>query len=486
MSKVVFGEWLPDQPALDNPGATIAKNVIPYVQTYGSLNSLESFSDALTSACVGSITVKDNDSNIYNHAGTATTIESLNAAKAWSDVSKSGGYTGVLNWSWTRFGDRLIACAGNVDPQYYDLGSSSTYLDLPGSPPKASTIATVRNFVVMGDINDGTNRPNRIVWSGYNNTELWTPSAATQSDTRDLEGDGGHIQTIVPGQRGVIFQENSIWTMDYSGPPTIFRLSEVEEGRGTPAPQSVCWAGQDIFFLGQDGFYRFTGNRALPIGAEKVDRWFFSENDEFSIKFVRGVVDRRNRMVIWSFRTDVTLAYNDRLLIYNWAADRWSYAEVNTEVISEYLTADVDLDGLTAVLPNGIDIDSINVDTGAFKGGRVSMTAFGTDHKMATFSGTALSAQVETAEFGNAQGNTILLKSVRPLVDGANSTVTVQVGTRMNLNENYSYTLAQSANDLGEMNFREQARFHRVRVNTTGNFDDAFGVDITAQERGRR
>jgi len=75
---------------------------------------------------------------------------------------------------------------------------------------------------------------------------------------------------------------------------------------------------------------------------------------------------------------------------------------------------------------------------------------------------------------------------VRPLVDGSNATVTVQVGTRMNQNENYSYTLAQSVNDLGEMNFREKARYHRVRVNTTGNFNDAFGVDITAQERGRR
>jgi hypothetical protein len=56
----------------------------------------------------------------------------------------------------------------------------------------------------------------------------------------------------------------------------------------------------------------------------------------------------------------------------------------------------------------------------------------------------------------------------------------------MNQNENYSYTLAHSVNDLGEMNFREKARYHRVRVNTSGNFNDAFGVDITAQERGRR
>ena len=55
MTKMVFGEWLPDQPDLDNPGATIAKNVLPYVQTYGSFKSLQSFSTALSGACTGSV-----------------------------------------------------------------------------------------------------------------------------------------------------------------------------------------------------------------------------------------------------------------------------------------------------------------------------------------------------------------------------------------------------------------------------------------------
>ena len=65
MTKMIFGEWLPDQPALDNPGATIAKNVLPYVRTYGSFKSLRSFSAALNAACVGSVTVKDSAGIIH-------------------------------------------------------------------------------------------------------------------------------------------------------------------------------------------------------------------------------------------------------------------------------------------------------------------------------------------------------------------------------------------------------------------------------------
>ena len=486
MTKMIFGEWLPDQPALDNPGATIAKNVLPYVRTYGSFKSLQSFSTALNAACVGSVTIKDSAGTIHNHAGTGTQIEALSATKTWANISKSGNYVGASSWRWGRFGDRMIAVAPGIAPQYFDLTTSSTYLDLPGSPPKAESIATIRNFLVLGNINDGSPRPNRLNWSGYNNTELWTASIATQSDTRDLEGDGGDIQAIVPGQYGVVFQENSIWTMTYAGPPTIFRLNEVEEGRGTPAPDSVCWSGSTIYYLGQDGFYAFTGQGSRPIGAEKIYRWFFNTADENSVRFVRGVVDRRNRMVIWSFRSSSTLDYNDYLLIYNWAADKWSYCQVDTEVISEYLTTDFNLDQLDTPLPNGIDTDSIPVDSEAFRGGRVSMAAFGTDHKMGTFNGSSLNAELETKEIADPSGNTLVLTGVRPLVDGASATVTVQSGTRTNQNENYQYGLSQAQNTLGKMSFRNKARYHRIRVNTTGEFNDAFGVDIDVSLGGKR
>lgn len=486
--KLVFGEWLPDQPALDNPGATVAMNVLPYTQTYGSLPSLSSFSTALNAACVGSITVQASNGIIHNHAGSGTQLMALNSGKTFNNVSKSGDYTNVEAWEWTRYGDRIITVSGHnrEDPQFFDLNTGNLYADLAGTPPKAATIATVRNFIVLGGTNDGTTRPNRVVWSGYNNTELWDPSAATQSDFRDLTGDGGDIQRIVPGQYGVIFQKNSIWTMEYVGPPTIWRFNEVEEGRGTPAPHSVCWTGQDVFYLGQDGFYRWRGGASTPIGAEKVDRWFYNEADEFSVNTLRGVVDRTNRIVMWAFKSSIDLTYNDRLLIYNWAVDRWSYAEIDTEVISEYLTADVNLDGLSDILTDGIDIDSIPVDSVAYRGGRVSMIAFDTDHKASTFSGAALGAVLETKEFGRDDRRRTVLKTVRPLVDGASTTVTVQSGTRNQQNANYSYSLAKSENALGEYNFRSNARYHRLRVNTSGNFNDAFGVDIDLEASSMR
>ena len=114
------------------------------------------------------------------------------------------------------------------------------------------------------------------------------------------------------------------------------------------------------------------------------------------------------------------------------------------------------------------------------------MAAFDTSHKMGTFNGSSLNAELETKEIADPSGNTLVLTGVRPLVDGASATVTVQSGTRTKQNENYQYGLSQAQNTLGKMSFRNKARYHRIRVNTTGEFNDAFGVDIDVSLGGKR
>ena len=37
---IPLGEWLPDQPALNNPGATVAKNVTPAARGYRAVKDL--------------------------------------------------------------------------------------------------------------------------------------------------------------------------------------------------------------------------------------------------------------------------------------------------------------------------------------------------------------------------------------------------------------------------------------------------------------
>lgn len=485
---VEFGEWLPDLPAKDNPGAIIARNVLPQIKSYRSLKDISTFTDALTNACLGFVWGHDISNAVYNFAGDVTKLYRLDGGNAWTDVSGVSGPYSATNWEFAEFGGhRMIAAADNNPLQKYDMGSDSAFADLAGSPPQAARIATVRDFVMLGDI--AGLGPNYLQWCGFNNSELWTPSLATQADFQELKGRAGAVQRIVPGEYAVIFTEQSIFRADYAGPPVVFQIDEVERKRGTPAPGSVVWAGERVWYYGHDHFYFFNGQFSEPISNNRVSKWFAANAAVDGLDHLRGALDRRNSLVMWAFRTSNSLAYNNRLIIYNWAADKWSYAEVDTEIIEEYVSPGFSLDALDTPLPAGIDTDSILIDSDQYAGGALNVIAFDSTHLGGTFDGLPLTATIDTRELASADGKRLVVNRLRPLIEGTGGamTITAQAGTRNNLGDNVIFDTAKGTNGLnGEITIRKNARYHRYRFLIAGGFDHANGAEVFGRPSGGR
>lgn len=482
--RIEFGEWLPDLRDALNPGATEAKNCIPLVDSYTCLKDLQSFTNALTAPCVGSGWFTDSGDNVYNFAGDSDDLYRLLNNNTWDEISKTtGAYNTATNWELAKFGDRVIAVNVNDAPQYYDMGTSSIFADLPGAPPQAARIAVVRDFVVLGDL---SNAPNTIQWSGFNNSELWTASRATQSDSQELFGNAGKVQRIVPGEYGVVFQEHSLRTMTYVGPPTVFRIDEVERGSGTPSPNSVVWFKNLVFYYGWDGFYVFDGQKSIPISDNKNADWIEENLDPAAVENMRGVYDRQNGLVFWAFSSSGTTV-NNRIAIYNIKANRWAYGEVNTQHIAEFATSGYNLDTLTSSLGLAdIDTASFRMDSSIYKGGALNIIAFDSSNQGASFDGAALTATLTTKEIGE-HDKRLFTRGVRPLVEGAGATASVRIGTREKTNGNVTYTMSQAVNDSGIADVRKASKYNRYEVSISGGFDHAYGVDVEGRlQSGRR
>ena len=332
--KIPFGEWLPDLPAHLNPGALIANNVIPQLKSYRSLSSLSSFSNALTGVCLGAFWSRAANGDLFNFAGDATKLYNLVGSVTWTDISGSSAPYASGNWDFAKFGELVLAVSSGDPIQKYEMNVDSVFADLAGSPPQGKYIAAVRDFIMVGNI--PALGPNFVQWSGFNDATEWTAGIRTQSDTQELFGNGGQVQRIVPGDHAVIYTEQSIWRADYVGPPVIFQFDEVERKRGTPAPNSVVWSGENNWYWGWDNFYHWNGRESTPISHNRVSRWFQQNAASDAWDSMRGAVDRVNRLVIWAFRSSSAQTINDRLIIYNWAADKWACAEVDTQIIDEY------------------------------------------------------------------------------------------------------------------------------------------------------
>lgn len=488
MSVVIpFGEWLPDLAEYGHPGALEARNVIPLLRTYGALPDLQPFTDALDNAALSMFWMRDSGNAVFNFAADTDKLYRLDVA-SWVDVSGTSSPYSATGWQFTKYGSRAIAVAPGTDPQYYDVDTDSTFSDLPNAP-RAKAVATVRDFVMLGNLD--LQGPNFVRWSGFNNSEEWTPSIRTQADFQELFGRGGAVQRIIGGEYALIFCENSVYRADYVGPRVIFQIDELENSRGTPAPNSVIRIGQLAYFFGWDGFYAHDGAQARSISNNRVSDWFLNNCPPEAYEFIEVAHDRRRRLVVWAFRTSASLAHNDRLLIYNWGADRWAYGAVNTQVIGEMATSGLTLDVLddTLGLIDSASSGSVLVDSAAYDGGGLSMQGFSTLNEMGVFSGAPLAAILDTSEI-DMQGRRFTSTSVRPLIEGAGDTpggVTVQIGHRNRLLDTPSFDVPSLLNSFtGEADKKVNARYQRYRVHLSDGFTHAIGMQPTRVPVGGR
>lgn len=489
---VPFGEWLPDLPPFENPGATVAKNVLPDAKSYRSFPTLETYTQSIGGVCRGAIIARDTTGTYYNYVGDASILYA-STQLSWSNVSRVAGgiYTMVPEdyWEFAQFGNRMIGVNGLTDaPQAISLGAAN-FTALAGSPPKAKHIATIRDFVVMGNLSASASNPQMVRWCAINNADSWTPDAATLADFQDLPGDGGWVQKIVGGEYGTIFQERAIFRMTFVGSPLIFQFDKIQTSIGAYAPQSVVNYRNFSFFLSEDGFYMFDGTNVVPIGNGKVDRTFFDDLDVGNVHRVHGIVDAKRKIVAWAYPGTGNIGGNpNRLLIYNWAYKRWSRIEgLNIELLLRAVTGTYTLDGLDSITTN-LDLLTTPLDDSSWQTGNFILAAFNANHRLSLFNGSAMPATVETAEqqFDRQGGGLSYITEARPITEGLSASLSLAVATRDTVTRSATYMTAVQPNSAGIAEVRATGRFHRFRLTTGSDFEHLMGIDVDGVADGSR
>ena len=487
---IPFGEWLPDQSDLENPGATVATNVIPAARGYRPFQGLAPLSAAGDARLRGFFATLDSAEAVHLFSGNASKLYKFNnSTAALADVSVGGGYTLTSGdqWRFVQFGNDIIASSGLTDAlQKYTIGSSSAFAVVSGAP-SAKFIAVVRDFVVTANIKySSTAHPFRVRWSQINDGSTWT-IGTNQADIQDIP-DSGPITGFVGGQFGVVLMERGIARMEYSGSPLIFTFEKVETGHGCNYPNSVAaLAPTQVFYLADDGFFMFDGNRSIPIGAEKVDTFFFDDINPHHTDRLSCSLDPVNQLVLWSYvSTESISGEPDKIIMFNYAVGRWSVAEIDHEFIGTIISPQFTLEGIASI-SSSLDALGTSLDSRFWAGGQGAFAA-SSSSKIQSFTGDPLAATLETTEFEPANLKQSLVKSVTPYVTSKDvaPTLTVQVGSRNRQVDTTSFTDATALNSDNIVPTRANGRYHRVRVNTSGTWRYALGVDVEAVPLGRR
>lgn len=490
---IIFKEWLPDQPELNNPGLLEALNVLPIDEAYEPYRPLVAYSNTIgsfstTSSFVSGafVSVWAGQSRAYaalinaDTAG-ATKIFASNASlQTFADRTPSGGTTALL-WQFAQYDDLVIAVSEATVAFAHTIGATSAFTPLAtsGDTTGAQHVGVINKFVFLGNgdlVSAGGVGPNGVRWSGFDAPRSWpTPSSATaiaqQSGQESMDGSLGLVTGIASGdQYGIVFQQFGLTRVTYIGPPAVFQFDQYERGRGCFYPDSIVQMGNLVYYLSDKGFCVTDGVQVINIGAGKVDETFFAdlaiEIATGSIKRISGGCDVKRGLIYWCYpSSSAGLGFRpDRIFIFNTLTKRWTHAEQDVWRIFGGFVRAADTQTMGVIAPFGID----------------------TTNRLATFTSTAGEAILETAETEINPGGFARVSGVKPLVGATANAITVALGTRNNRTDAVSYTAEATANGRsGFCGFRSEARYHRARVTITGTFNAAQGIEVDAAWSGQ-
>jgi len=478
ISRVTFGEWTPDQPGISN-GLRKAENVFSKQIGYGAVPTPVDYSAAASENLNSVVAAKTTVGGTLLFAGGNTKLFKLDSSDLSLDnVSKSGNYTTSTDqrWRFTQFGTVLIAANGTAKLQGYDVDSASLFSDLAADAPTARYVTVVRDFVVSGNVQ--SDYPNRVQWSGINNEATWTPSATTQADYQDIP-DGGTVVGLTGGEFGLVFMDRSIHRMSYVGSPLVFQFDNISRNLGCYEPNSIIQYGGTSFFLADDGFYACDGQNVIPIGNEKVNRYFFNDVDEGILYLMSAAVDPAKKLIIWSYASKSS-ATPDKLIIYNYQTQRWTSGTASVDRIASTSTPSVNLEGMDVY--GNLDTIMTSFDSRLWLGGRLQLA--GVDGaKIITFTGANATATLETGDI-EIPGSTSAITMVKPIVDDGSASVALL--SRRLLTESTVFGSQTAADSENRVAVRGIGRYHRLQLTPTGSWTSAVGMDIDLNPLGTR
>lgn len=464
-----FGAWLPDLPQIGHPGLIMARNVYASPLGYRPVKALSSVTGALPVAWTGGGSFTGPDGTTATLAGTNGGLYAY-ITGSWT-LKYSGSYSAA--WQFAQFGSIVIGVNGGAPVKYTIAAASGAALG--GSPPSASMIAIVRDFVFLAG--DGSANAT-VSWSSINNAEGWT-IGTNQCDKQPLP-DGGPITGLAGGEYGLVFQETAIHRFSYVGSPVIFQRDKVSDGIGCIARGAVASHGRMTFFLSQRGFYVAEDGSVAPIGQDQVNDTFWNTYSRSEVQAnIRCAIDPKRTLVMWSMP--------GRIWCYNWTLQRWTDFDLPGVMgISTGSNSAVSLETIDTLYPSGIDSVPYSLDDPIFSGGETMLTVAKSDNIIYSFgSSTSLGATFQLPWLEIFPGRTTRIRRSRVETD-ATTGLTLTIDGMPRLGSTPTTVQAMTITSTGHTPIRIFNRYLRPKVEiaegTVWNF--AKGLDFEAAPGG--
>lgn len=195
-------------------------------------------------------------------------------------LTSNAGETYPRIWFDDRFGDNIVATAGNQTGIYTWDGDIDVAPVLINNAPETVNYAFVQNNIL---VTFGYQVENKIFASDQGDYTQWVASSNNQVFEDIIEGAGRFISHVPVDGYSLIFTDTQTYTFKYIGLLSgIWQILQLDPTIGLLAPMARVSINGYAYWMGQDNFYMFRGGKieTIPsnIGAQStILRYVFDD-----------------------------------------------------------------------------------------------------------------------------------------------------------------------------------------------------------------
>ena len=471
----------------NTPGIlTDCANIVPFESGFkGAASPVNTVSNNLGAPCNGAVVSVKLDGTRRIFAGTAINLYEL-ASGTWTSRTRATPYTGGADtrWSFCQFGDTTVA--SNL-ADVMQSSATGAFADIATAPKAKIVVSATNNFVIAFNTSDATYgiSPDRWWCCAQADQTNWTPNISTLATTGRLVAIEGAIQAALPlGDYVIAYKNRAIFVGIFAGSPVVWQWSLVPGGEaGCVGQEAVCDIGGIHFFVSNDNFWLFDGTRPIPIGNGVVRQWFLNNSNPTYRYRTKCVYDKQNNLVRIFFCSSASTGNTDFCLVYHVLKKEWGRADAEIEAPLNYIAPGVTIDGLNAFAATIDTLPNIPVDSQFWLSGGQTPAYFDKTNQLVSLNGASISSSFTTSDVGDDDTVTTLNR-VRVRYTSKPTTASATGFYKFGEGDALSMGPSNAIND-SKFDIRQSARFHRVRIDMTGDHKET-GYDIALQADGAR
>lgn len=240
---------------------------------------------------------------------------------AGSESTVGTGFTGYEDeasthpasaWSFTRFGNWMLATNGKDVPQIWK--ATGAFAALGGVTFTTAEILLRRGpHILAFNTNNGASW---YEWSDEDNPETWTPESTNAAGNQPIRDMDGEIKAAVLfGEQIAVVGKNQLFLVQYTGAPFYFPYRPALEGIGAVGKMAVVAANRILYGFGPNGIWQTDGTQFQYIDTLALRQYIKDTADASQLSKVAATYDAATESVLWSIPTagtgenTVTVAY---------------------------------------------------------------------------------------------------------------------------------------------------------------------------------